>query len=91
MLSVHWVLEVGLRYHQSCDTMLYINNNTYVLYAIMFDVALFLGNWERGVSYVHLETLKSLDRETTASYLLNISAVATPPTKSNDLFRGKYN
>ena len=48
------------------------------------------GNWERGVSYVHLETLKSLDREATASYLLNVSAIAAPPTQSNDLFRGNY-
>ena len=47
------------------------------------------GNWERGVSYVHLETLKSLDRESTASYLLNISATATSRSQANDVFRGK--
>ena len=48
---------------------------------------MFSGNWDRGVSYVHLETLKSLDRESTASYLLNISATATSSSQSNDLFR----
>ena len=47
------------------------------------------GIWDRGVSYVHLETLKSLDRETTASYLLNISATASTSASSNDPFRGK--
>ena len=41
------------------------------------------------MSYVHLETLKSLDRETTASYLLNISATASEQTQQvNGVYRG---
>ena len=41
------------------------------------------------MSYVHLETLKSLDRETTSSYLLNISATASEQTQQlNGVYRG---
>lgn len=41
------------------------------------------------MSYVHLETLKSLDRETTASYLLNISATASEQAQQvNGVYRG---
>ena len=51
----------------------------------------YIGKWERGVSYVHLETLKSLDRETTASYLLNISATASEQTQQvNGVYRGTF-
>ena len=43
------------------------------------------------MSYVHLETLKSLDRETTSSYLLNISATASEQTQQvNGVYRGKF-
>ena len=38
---------------------------------------------------MHLETLKSLDRETTASYLLNISATASEQIQqANGVYRG---
>ena len=43
------------------------------------------------MSYVHLETLKSLDRETTASYLLNISATASEQIQqANGVYRGTF-
>ena len=52
----------------------------------------YIGKWERGVSYVHLETLKSLDRETTASYLLNISATASEQAQQvNGVYLGTLN
>ena len=44
------------------------------------------------MSYVHLETLKSLDRETTASYLLNISATASEQAQQvNGVYLGTLN
>ena len=58
----------------------------------LINIFAYIGKWERGVSYVHLETLKSLDRETTASYLLNISATASEQAQQvNGVYRGTLN
>ena len=69
--------------HQSADFNVEMISLCYFANCFVY---LYTENWNTngGVSYVHLETLKSLDRETSSSYLLNISATST--SQSNDIF-----